>query len=70
MYKSKRNSHSQGRDWTTGKDRERKEVVKGGHFLCEKREIRAEKTEAGEAGRRADQLMNITELTHPVAWNA
>lgn len=35
-----------------------------------KKEIRAEKRESGGAGRHTDQLMNITKLTHPVAWNA
>lgn len=35
-----------------------------------KREIRAKRREAVGAGRRTDQLMNITKLTHPVAWNA
>lgn len=34
------------------------------------REIRAEEREAVGDGRRTDQLMNITKLTHPVAWNA
>lgn len=52
-------------------ERERKKKNgEEGIFPLQEREIRAEKTGAGRAGRCTDQLMNITELTHPVAWNA
>jgi len=36
MYRSKSNSHIQGRDWTIGKEKERKKMVKRGYFLCER----------------------------------
>jgi len=70
MYRSKSNSHIQGRDWTIGKEKERKKNGEKGIFPLREREIRAEKIEAGRAGRCTDQLMNITKLTYPVAWNA
>lgn len=52
------------------REREKKKSGEKGIFSLQEREIRAEKTGAGRAGRCTDQLMNITELTHPVAWNA
>lgn len=67
---SKSNSHVQGRGRTIEKRKRRKKSGEKGIFSLQEREIRAEKTGAGRAGRCTDQLMNITELTHPVAWNA
>lgn len=47
-----------------------KAVVKRGHFLYKKEGNRSREEGGWRGWKRRDQLMNITKLTHPVAWNA
>lgn len=75
----KRNSHLQKEEAGQPEKMEKRDVLnshwmKREHFLCRKKrksEMReGKKIGTLEAEQLPDKLMNITKLTHPVAWNA